>query len=141
MGIFWDLIKTLFLDLFLWLQKLKLEVFMAWEDLCFLLLWFCFPTREYSITWQDACFYGFVYSCTVHNRVLITKMTPTKLLKNILDESSRLKNMSNKRLGCLMKSLLSQDFYWTMSDLSKTLISHSDYDPKLALGKFESWKL
>ena len=51
-------------------------------------------------------------------------MAPTILLKNKLDENSKLKNMSNERLGCLMKSLLSQNFYRTMSDLSKTFISH-----------------
>ena len=29
--------------------------------------------------------------------------------------------MSDERLECLMKSLLSQNFYWAMSDLSETL--------------------
>ena len=56
--------------------------------------------------------------------VLITKSALKKLLENTLDESLTLKNMSNKRLGCLTKSILSQNFYWTMSDLSKTLILH-----------------
>ena len=55
---------------------------------------------------------------------IITKTALTKLLENNLDESSKLKIMSDKRLGCLTKSLLSQNFYWTMSDLSKTLILH-----------------
>ena len=45
-----------------------------------------------------------------------------KLLENTLDESSKLKNMSNKRLRYLTKSPLSQNFYLTMSDLSKTFI-------------------
>ena len=58
--------------------------------------------------------------------VLITKTAPTKLLENTLDGNSKLKNMSDERLGCLTKSLLSQNFYRTMSDLSKTLISHPD---------------
>ena len=48
----------------------------------------------------------------------------TKLLENILDESSKLKNMSDERLECPTKSLLSRNFHRTMSDLSKTLISH-----------------
>ena len=56
--------------------------------------------------------------------VLITKIALTKLLENTLDESSKPKNMSNERLRCPTKSLLSQNFCWTMSDLSKTLISH-----------------
>ena len=56
--------------------------------------------------------------------VLITKTALTKLLENTLDESSKLKNMSDGRLGCLTKPLLSPNFYQTMSDLSKTLISH-----------------
>ena len=51
-------------------------------------------------------------------------MALTKLLENTLYESSKLKNMFDERLGCLMKSLLSQSFYQTMSDISKTLISH-----------------
>ena len=51
-------------------------------------------------------------------------MALTKLLKNTLDGSSKLKNMSNERLVCLTKSPLSQNFYRTMSDLSKTLILH-----------------
>ena len=57
-------------------------------------------------------------------RVLITKTALTKLLENTLDESSKLKNMSDERLGCPTKSLLSQNFYRTMLDLSKTLILH-----------------
>ena len=39
--------------------------------------------------------------------VLITKTALTKLPDNTLDESSKLKNMSDERLGCLKKSLLS----------------------------------
>ena len=50
-------------------------------------------------------------------RVLITKTALTKLLENTLDERSKLKNMSDERLGCSTKSLLSQNFYRTMSDL------------------------
>ena len=73
---------------------------------------------------QDACSYCFVYSYKIHNRVLITKTALTKLLKNTLDESSKLKKMSDERLRCLTKSLLSQNFYMTMSDLSTTLILH-----------------
>ena len=56
--------------------------------------------------------------------VLITKTALAKLLENTLDESLKLKNMSDKRLGCMTKSLFSQNFYQTMSDLLKTLISH-----------------
>ena len=41
------------------------------------------------------------------------------MLENTLDESSKIKNMSDQRLGCLTKSLLSQDFYRMMSNLSK----------------------
>ena len=52
-----------------------------------------------------------------HNRVLITKMALVKLLENTLDESLKVKNMSDKRLECLMKLLLSQNFYQTMSDI------------------------
>ena len=59
-----------------------------------------------------------------HNRVLITKMALVKLLENTLDESLKIKNMSDKRLECLMKLLLSHNFYQTMSDISKTLISY-----------------
>ena len=49
-------------------------------------------------------------------------MAQTKLLENTLDESSKLKNMSDERLRCLTKSLFRQNFYRTMSDLSKTLM-------------------
>ena len=45
--------------------------------------------------------------------LLIAKMELTKLLENTLDESSKLRNMCDERLGCLTKSLLSQNFYWT----------------------------
>ena len=51
-------------------------------------------------------------------------MALAKLLENTLDESSKLKNMFDERLGCLVKSLLSQNFYRTMPDISQTLISH-----------------
>ena len=54
--------------------------------------------------------------------VFITKTALTKLLGNTLDKSLKLKNMSDERLGCPTKSLLSQNFYRTMSDLLKTLI-------------------
>ena len=39
--------------------------------------------------------------------VLITETALTTFLENTLDESSKLKNMSNQRLGCLSKSLSS----------------------------------
>ena len=61
-------------------------------------------------------------SYKIHNRVLIIKTALTKLLENTLDESWKLKNVSGERSGCLMKSLLSQNFYQTMSDPLKTLI-------------------
>ena len=61
-----------------------------------------------------------------NRNVLITKTVPTKLLKNTLDGSSKLKNMSDERLECLTKSSLSQNFYQTMFDLSRTLISHPE---------------
>ena len=73
-------------------------------------------------------FYCFIYRNKIHNRVLITKTALTKLLENTLDESLKLKNMFSKRLGCLMKSLLSQNFYRTMSDISKTLISQPAFN-------------
>ena len=43
--------------------------------------------------------------------VLITKTALRKLLENTLNESPKLKNMSDERLGCLTKSHLSQNFY------------------------------
>ena len=63
--------------------------------------------------------------------------------------------MSDQRLGCLAKSLLIQNFYWAMSDLSKTLISHPGhiqayssifstlYNPRIftVLSYFEPWHL
>ena len=99
---------------FLWLHKTFVSCF------C---LWFWFRTREFFITWQEVCSYCFIYSYKIHNRVLSTKiMALKKLLENSLDESWKLKNMFNGKLGCLMKSLLSQNFYQTMSDLLKTLI-------------------
>ena len=69
--------------------------------------------------------------------VLITKMAWTKLLKNTLDESSKLKNMSDERLGCPTKSLL-RKFYWTMSDLLKTLILHpgSGWEVSIRISSF-----
>ena len=82
--------------------------------------------RDVDKTWQDVCSFCFVYSYKIYNRVLITKTALTKLLQNTLDESSKIKNISGKRFGCSMKSLLSQNFYRAMSDLSKTLISHPD---------------
>ena len=45
--------------------------------------------------------------------VLVTKTALRKLLENTLNESPKLKNMSDERLGCLTKSLLSQNFYRT----------------------------
>ena len=75
-------------------------------------------------TWWDVCSFCFVYSYKIHNRVLITKTALTKLLESTLDESLELKNISDKRLGCLTKSLLSQNFYRTMSHFSKTVILH-----------------
>ena len=45
--------------------------------------------------------------------VLITKTALRKLLENTLNESPKLKNMSDERLGCLTKSHLSQNFYQT----------------------------
>ena len=65
--------------------------------------------------------------------LIITKTVLTKLLENTLDESSKLKIMSNERLGCLTKSLLSQNFHQTMSDLSKALISHHDNGGVMAI--------
>ena len=123
-GIFWDLIKTLFLVLLLYGFKNQNRKFL-WLDKTFVFcsfLCFWFPKREVSITWQDVCSYFFVYSCKIHNRALNTKMALTKLLENILDESLKLENMSDERLGCLTKSLLSQNFYQTMFDLSNTLM-------------------
>ena len=89
-------------------------------------LWFYFPqgTRR----WRDltrslfllllAIKFPFVYSYKIYNRVLITKTALTKFLENTLDERSKLKNMSDERLGCSTKSLLSQNFYRTMPDLT-----------------------
>ena len=63
-------------------------------------------------------------------KVLITKMALTKLLENTLDESSKLENIFDERLGYLTKSCLSQNFYQTVSDISKTLISHPAYSTR-----------
>ena len=76
----------------------------------------------YNLKWF--CSYCFLYSYKIHNSALITKTARTKFLENTLNESSKVKNMSDERLECLTKSLLSQNFYRTMSDLLKTLISH-----------------
>ena len=100
---------------FLKLTKMRVYLF---------LLMVLISKRGVSITQQDVCSYCFVYRYKIHNRVLITKTTLTKLLENTLDESLKLKNMSDERLECLMKSLLSLNLFWTMSDLSKTLILH-----------------
>ena len=54
-------------------------------------------------------------------------MALTKLLRNILDENLKIKSMSGETFGCLTKSLISQNFYRTMSDLSKTLILHPPF--------------
>ena len=81
--------------------------------------------RTVDETWWDICSFCFIYSYKIHNKVWITKTALRKLLESTLNESSNLKNMSDERLGCPMKSLLSYNFYWTMSDLLKTLISHS----------------
>ena len=50
----------------------------------------------------------------------------TKLLENTLDESWKLKNISDERLGCLTKSLSPENFYWTLSDLLKTFILYPE---------------
>ena len=98
---------------FLWLDK---------TFVCCSPLWFYFPqgTRR----WRDltrrlflllvAIKFPFAYRYKIYNRVLITKTALTKLLENTLDERSKLKNMSDERLRCSMKSLLSQNFYRTM---------------------------
>ena len=68
-GIFWDLIKTLFLVLLLYGFKNQNRKFL-WLDKTFVFcsfLCFWFPKREVSITWQDVCSYFFVYSCKIHN--------------------------------------------------------------------------
>ena len=56
-------------------------------------------------------FYCFVYIYKLHNRILITKKARTKLLENTLNESLKLKNISDERLGCLTKSLLSRTLF------------------------------
>ena len=78
--------------------------------------------QDIDKTWQNICSFCFIYSHRVYNRVFITKKALTELLRNTLDKSLKLKNMLDERLGCPTKSLLSQDFYRTMSDLLKTLI-------------------
>ena len=78
-----------------------------------------------DVTRLDEMFVPFaVFIAIKFIRVLITKTALIKLLENTLDESLKLKNMSNERLECPTKSLSSQNFYQAMSDLSKTLISH-----------------
>ena len=109
-------------------QKPTLEVFMVLQDLCFWILFMVLisnKVRTVDETWWDICSFCFIYSYKIHNKVWITKTALRKLLESTLNESSNLKNMSDERLGCPMKSLLSYNFYWTMSDLLKTLISHS----------------
>ena len=69
--------------------------------------------------------YCFIYSYKIHNRVLITKMTLTKFAG--MDECSKLKHMSDERLGYLTKSFLSQNFYRTIPDALKTIVSYPDY--------------
>ena len=78
-----------------------------------------------TLTRRSFCF---AYSYKIHNRVSVTKTALTKLLENTLDESSKIKNMSVERLEYPTKSLLSQNFYWTISDLLKTLISHPGFE-------------
>ena len=62
--------------------------------------------REVDETWRDVCSFCFVYSFKIYNRVLITETALTKLLENTQNDSSKLKNMPDKRLGCPTKSLL-----------------------------------
>ena len=130
--IFWDLIKILFLVLLLrvWLEKATPENFTAWQDLWFLFFFMVLISnkgQDIDETWRGVCSFCFVYICKMYNRVLITKTKLTKLLKTTLDQGSKLKSMSDQRLGCPPKSLLSQNFYRTLSDLLKTLILHPAY--------------
>ena len=62
--------------------------------------------REVDETWRDVCSFCFVYSFKIYNRVLITETALTELLENTRNDSSKLKNMPDKRLGCPTKSLL-----------------------------------
>ena len=121
---------------FTWFMAIKFETGVLWNLLTkmgvyLFLFMVLISKREVSITQQDVCSYCFVYRYKIHNRVLITKTALTKLLENTLDESLKLKNMSDERLECLTKSLLSLNLFWTMSDLSKTLILHSGTLSKL----------
>ena len=125
-GIFWDLIKILVSCSFtsFMASKTNTRSFYVLIRPSFFVLVYGFNFQQGTRHWRDVCFFCFVYSYKFYNRVVITKTALTKLLENTLDESWKLKNMSDKRLGCLTKSPLSQNFYWTMSDLLKTLISH-----------------
>ena len=68
-------------------------------------------------------------------------MALIKLLENTLDESLKLKNMSEERLGCLNKSLLSQNFYQRMSDISQTLISHPEFNLEFPIVNYSLLKI
>ena len=129
--IFGDLIKfCLFFFYFVYGLKTKTGSFYDLIRPLFFVLVYGFNFQQGKSLQPDkfVCSYCFVYSYKNHNIVLITKTALTKLLENTLDESSKLKNMSDERLGCLTKSVVSQTFYRTMSDLSKTLISHPGSD-------------
>ena len=67
---------------------------------------FNFKGREVDETWREVCSFCFVYNFKIYNRVLSTKTALTKLLENTRYDSSKLKNMPHKRLGCPTKSLL-----------------------------------
>ena len=75
-GIFWGLLKTLFLVLFLCLKS-KPEVSMTSYDLFLFLLFMILISnkgRFYNLTGS----YCFIYSYKIHDRVLIKKTTLTK---------------------------------------------------------------
>ena len=84
-----------------------------------------------TLTRLDKTFVPFASFIAI--KFIITKTALTKLLENAQDESSKLKFMSGKRFGCPTKSLLSQIFYQTMSDLLKTLILHHDNGGVMAI--------
>ena len=52
--------------------------------------------RDVDETRRDVSSFCFVYSHKIYNRVLITKIALGKLLESTLDESSKLKNMSDE---------------------------------------------
>ena len=52
--------------------------------------------RDVDETRRDVSSFCFVYSYKIYNRVLITKIALGKLLESTLDESSKLKNMSDE---------------------------------------------